>query len=367
MSADAVTVAFNCTAYDRHPSGARERAVGLTAGLLELGANVHLYSPSNLSLVGLVERELGRIPPAGQFRETITTLEPSSPASRAARSRRWFRRNLEPADLFVTDYYPVVDHVPTALTIHDLRYMASPADESRSRVLWFRTFYRRVVERAAHVVVPTSAVGAEASFHLEIEPSRMTVVPNGLARHMLSAPEEAVEREHLLWIGTAEVRKRLRFLLRAYAMAAAAGPIRPLVLVGRGSVEEALPGEADVLIEQGLVRSAGVVDAPELLRLLRGSVALLHPSRYEGFGMPVLEAIALGTPVIAARVPAVEEVARGGATFLDPDDLGVWAESIRQVGGPDGIVVSPRTQAVEEARATTWSAAARALLSVIDA
>jgi len=367
MSAPQVTVAFNCTAYDDLPSGARTRAVGLAAGLLAEGAGVCLYTSRDRTLAPEVAAEFGGELPVELFSESPTPLEPSAPALRAARSRRWFERNLAPADLFVTDYYPVVHHVPTALTIHDLRYLASPADEPRQRVLWFRTFYRRLATQAPHLLVPSAAIGGEAVFHIGIDASRVAVVPNGLSRAFLDAPREPVERSHLLWIGTPELRKRLRFLLQAYALAAGSQPLVPLVLAGRGAADDALPDEARPLIERGLVRAVGVVSSDELVDLVRGAVALLHPSRYEGYGLPVVEALALGTPVVAARIPAVEEVAQGGALLITPDDFGAWQRAIEAVGGASRCVVPPSAASVEAVRRGTWQLAARSLLGVLQA
>ena len=373
MSSAAPLVAFNCTAYDRHPSGARSRAIGLAAGLVAEGASVVLYSPQGVSFRDELARELGS---SGSGHDTAeverrvhevdTPLDPVAPVVRAVRSERWFQRHLtRSADLFVTDYYPVVDSVPTALTVHDLRYLASPADEPRSRVVWFRTFYARLVERAPHVIVPTAAVGAEVVFHVGVDAERIRVVPNGLSRAWREAAPSGEDVAHLLWVGSLERRKRRDFLLRAYALASATVPLRPLVLVGRGGERETLPKFAEALVEEGLIVPRGVVDDDELVRLCRGAAVLLHPSRYEGYGMPVVEALAVRTPVIAARIPAVVEVAAGGAHLLPSDDMGAWVRALADAGCTDRCPLRPAQRVVDGARAATWRAAAGALLDVI--
>jgi alpha-1,3-rhamnosyl/mannosyltransferase len=366
VSADAPLIAFNCTAYDHLPSGARTRALGLAAGVLREGASVVLYTPKGVSLRGALEHESGDSSDAARVHEVETPLDPVAPVVRAVRSERWFRRHLtRSADLFVTDYYPVVDRVPTAVTVHDLRYLAAASDEPRARVVWFRTFYPRLLHRAPHVLVPTAAVGSEVVFHVGIEAERIHVVPNALSRAWRDAAPSSETYEHLLWIGTPGGRKRLEFLLRAYAVAASSVPLRPLVLAGRGGEPDRLPDLASELVAEGKVIPRGVVPDDELVDLVRSAAALLHPSRYEGFGMPVVEALSVGTPVIAAHIPSVAGVARGGAHLLPPDDMRAWVRALRDMGRSDLCLVRPRAEVVERVRGTTWQDAARVLLDVI--
>ena len=118
-------LAFNATAYDALPSGAKSRTVGLAAALLRAGHAVRLLAPRGLSLRPEVETEFGA-PLSGSFEEIPTPLDPSSPLRRALASRRWFERNVpRGTDAFVTDYYPVIGRIPTLLTVHDLRYLAA--------------------------------------------------------------------------------------------------------------------------------------------------------------------------------------------------------------------------------------------------
>ncbi len=368
MTRTAPLVAFNCTAYDDRPSGARTRAVGLAAALLGEGADVVLYVPRGCSLRAAVAHEAGGTECTARLHEVRTPLDPGAPVARAVRSDRWFRRHLtRDAYLFVTDYYPVIAAVPTAVTVHDLRYLAAPGDEARRRVVWFRMFYPRLLRRARHVIVPTMAVASEVVCHLGVAADRVRVVSNGLSRAWRDARPASGDVAHLLWVGTSEPRKRLDFLLRAYAIAAASAALRPLVLVGRGADAARLPDCAAALVDAGQVIPRGVVGDDELVALCRGAAALLHPSRYEGCGLPVVEALAVRTPVLAARIAAVAEVARGGARLLPPDDLSAWVRALGQVGRVDLPPERPECRVVRAAREATWRCGARALLDVIRA
>src|SRR6185503_14566805 len=183
--------------------------------------------------------------------------------------------------------------------------------ETARRVAWFRAFYPRMVRRAPAVVVPTAAAAREVREWLGA--SRVSVVGNGLMRAWREAPVRARRASHLLFVGFHDRRKDLRTALEALRRA----PRAPrLVVAGRGTP----PRVADDLVASGRVRFVGAVEDAELVRLTRGAAALLHPSRYEGFGMSVIEAMALGVPVLASRCAAVEEVAGGFASLLPPGD-----------------------------------------------
>jgi glycosyltransferase involved in cell wall biosynthesis len=344
-----VTVAFNATAYDARASGARSRCVGLAAALLRAGEAVRLYVPHGLSLADAVAVELGSALPADSFAETPTPFESSAPIRRAARSRRWFESRVRSdAGVFVTDFYPVLAGTTTALTVHDLRYLAAPEFEPRSRVAWFRAFYPRMARRARLLVVPTQAVARECAEILQADPARIAVAPNGLMRAWREAPPASGPREHLLMVGFVERRKDLATLLAALRRAPSAPP---LVVAGRGRP----PREADDLVAAGRVRFAGFVDDATLVGLCRRAVALVPPSRYAGFGMPVIEAMSVGVPVVAARCDAVAEVAGGFAALLPPGDVGAWAAAI------SSPPARPDPAARDHARAYSWDRAAKAL------
>jgi len=342
-----VIVAFNATAYDDRPSGAKNRAVGLAAALLRRGARVRMYAPPGMWLRTAVAKEHGGAFSEDHFEHFATDFDASSRLRRVLRSRRWLDHHVaRDADLFVTDYYPVVDGTPTLVTVHDLRYVVAREFEPRLRAMAFGALFERMSRGAAKFVTPTAAVAADLKSRLGFD---AVVVANGLSRAWRDAPAADGPRAHLLMIGFAERRKDLATALAALRRAPDAPP---LVVVGPGVVSRS----ARDLVAAGRARFVGPVTDEELVRLCRGAAALVHPSRYEGFGLPVIEALSVGVPVLAARCAAVEEIAGGFATLLPPGDVDAWAAALSSIA-------SPPAAARGHARAFTWDASAARLIA----
>jgi len=205
--------------------------------------------------------------------------------------------------------------VPMVVTVHDLSPLKRRGEYLRSTL----RFKLRVlaVQRAARVIAPTVAVAQEVETVLDVEPGRIAVIPEAPAAslHARSAEEVRAVRarfslpEHyLVWVGamqTPEPRKRIAALARtAHSM--------PLVLVGPTAPwAHQLPD----------VKLTGAVSDDELAAIYTGAHALVFPSCDEGFGLPPVEALACGTPVVVSDVPALREVLDGRATFGAVDDL----------------------------------------------
>lgn len=231
------------------------------------------------------------------------------------------------------------------VTVHDLAFVRYP-DLVSAASLDYRELVPRALTRAAAVLTPTQAVAAELIDTYSVSPDRIRVTPMGVDNAWFSAiasrPPGLPER-YLLAVGTREPRKGLDVLLSAYRLLRADRiDVPPLVIaggIGWGPMLDTAGLAADQVI------TLGYVDRSQLRGLVAGASLLAFPSLYEGFGLPPLEAMAAGTPVVATDVPAVREVVGSHARLVPPRDAAALADALHFV-----VDHTPSTEQREAAR-----------------
>jgi glycosyltransferase involved in cell wall biosynthesis len=201
------------------------------------------------------------------------------------------------------------------------------------------------------------AVAEEAVRWFGVARSRIEIVPNGVDYFFTPGGDDGeTESGYILYVGTIEPRKGLDDLLAVWESLLAPRP--RLVLCGDagwGSV--ALPRGAEI---------TGYVDRTTLRDLYRGARAFVYPSRYEGFGIPPLEAMACGAPVIATRTGAIPEYASGAALLVDPGDRSGLRDALVRLLHDDVLRGELRVRGAERARAYTWERSAALMTQLLD-
>jgi len=250
------------------------------------------------------------------------------------------------ADLCHSQYaLPLRPPCPCVVTVHDVSFAREPELMSRKDRFLFRRVVPRAVRRAARVLTVSERTKRDLAELWDVAADRIVVTPNGVDPAF--SPGDGAH-DYVLAVGAIQQRKNQ---LAAFEAAEAVG--LPLVVAG----PEKDPSLAAELRARG-ARVEGYVDAERLADLYRGAACLVQASRYEGFGLPVLEAMASGTPVVAVHEAALEEVAGSAAIFVPEDGL---ADGIRQaLAERDRLVAA----GLERARAFSWRAAAEKTLAV---
>jgi alpha-1,3-rhamnosyl/mannosyltransferase len=226
-------------------------------------------------------------------------------------------------------------------TVHDLSVFKYPETHPLERIKHFEREFNKSMARAAHLVTDSEATRLEVMHFLAWPAEKITAVPLGVSSQFSPAPEAAVApclskygltfKRYALCVSTLEPRKKIAHLLQAYRCLPP--PVReqyPLVLVGgAGWLSDALHQEIDRLAAQGWLRYLGFVPEADLPALYAGARSFVYPSVYEGFGLPVLEAMASGVPVVASIFTSLPEVTQGAALLVDPDNIDALALGIQ--------------------------------------
>lgn len=235
---------------------------------------------------------------------------------------------------------------PAVLTVQDLSFELEPGLMSRRDRLVFRTAVPRSVRRAARILTGTERTKQDVVRVYGIEPGRIEVIPYGVDG--VFRPGADGPRGYLLAVGAVEARKdplaALEAAERVGLPLVVAGPVRDQRIAGE------LRGRG--------ARLVGYVRREELAELYRGAACLVFPSRFEGFGLPVLEAMASGTPVVARDDPAVREVAGDAAVLVEP---GALADGIERALDDRARLVAA---GLERAAAFSWREVARRTVAV---
>jgi alpha-1,3-rhamnosyl/mannosyltransferase len=273
------------------------------------------------------------------------------------------------------NFVPFQSPLPTVVTVHDLSVLRYPDWHPADRVRLHHDHFADGVQRAAHVIAVSNSIRIEVIDRLGLPPDRVTTVYNGIdpAFRPLAADRirSALARlgippRYFVAVGTIEPRKNIGAVMRAFAeLPAAVRADCPLVLVGPwGWKSESERKYFETTGRERGVLHPGYVADEDLPAVYSGAVCLLYPSFYEGFGLPPVEMLAGGGRVVAARIPAVQEVCGPHCIYVEPDDLAGWKAAMLQAATDPDIRQKDRDAGIQHARQYSWCRAARETMAV---
>ena len=269
-------------------------------------------------------------------------------------------RRLRPAVAHFQHSLPLACPSPAVVTVHDLSFERDSSVMGRRDRLIFRTMVPRSVRRAARVLAVSELTKRDLIELCDIPEEKIVVTPNGVDPAFTPEGPKADGEAYALFVGALQPRKDAPAAIEALALLGN-GPLR-LVVVGQDKGGRA---EAERAVERnglaGRVEFRGHVPQQELAALYRGATCLVFPSRYEGFGLPMVESMASGTPVVATTAGAIPEVAGSAAILVEERNPVALAGGIeRAIADRERLVAA----GLEWVKRFTWAETARRTLAV---
>ncbi len=261
--------------------------------------------------------------------------------------------------------------IPQVFTIHDLSLMKFREMHPRERVWFSDLFFNRRIHYATHIITVSDFIRSEICKEFPIDPDRVTTIgeapdPSFFPREKKKIDEVLknlkLPQEYLLFVGTLEPRKNLPLIMKALARGK---DDIPIVLVGwEGWGDDLWWRKAKEVGITDRIFTTGYVDEESLACLYSGALALIFPSFYEGFGLPLLEAMACGCPVICSNAASLPEVAGDAAMFIDPYDDEDLAHAIHEMVLDRRMRNDLKRKGLKRAGQFSWERAAKQTLAV---
>jgi glycosyltransferase involved in cell wall biosynthesis len=280
--------------------------------------------------------------------------------------------------LHSTDFIPpLAGRYHSVITVYDLAFLRYPEFLTAESRRYYNDQIEAAVRRADAIIAISEATRADLETLLGVPRDKVTVTWLAADEAFHPQPPEEIARvraahdlpaDYALFVGTLEPRKNLRGLLRAYAELCADLPDAPPLVVagGKGWLAGDLPAlVADLGLAERVVW-AGHVPPADLPALYGGASVFCLPSHYEGFGMPPLEAMACGTPVVVSDRASLPEVVGEAGLLVDPDDPASIADGLRRVLTDSGLAAAMRERGLIRAAAFDWRETARRTIAVYE-
>jgi glycosyltransferase involved in cell wall biosynthesis len=277
---------------------------------------------------------------------------------------------------------PVLRRTPSVFTLHDAAYVHFPQYHLPRNRLFLRLMMPRFLKRTQAVITVSEFTRQDAVRLYSVPPDRLFVIPEGVdaAFHPIAEPDTLAEvrrryrlpERFILFVGTIEPRKNLITLIEAYAalrQRADSSLATPGLVIagGKGWLYADFFDRLRALGLQEAVTLTGYVPDADLPALINCASVFAFPSLFEGFGLPVLEAMACGVPVVCSTAASLPEVVGEAGLLVPPEDVAGWVEALRRVLDDPALAARLRAQGLARAATFTWEAAARQTMQVYEA
>lgn len=338
-----LTIAISCRAMGHSVGGVREYAHEMVREMVNAG------SPHRFILYYADEELLGTH--AAHAREVVLKAPHKLLWDHWALPRA-LRRDRPDVAWFPQNVIPFGVRTPSVVTLHDLLYFNLPEFPHREYlwpdILYMRAMIPRSARQARRVVCVSDHTAGDARRVLGVSASALNVIREAPSRVFLASSRDSaagirakygLQRPFFLYSGTRSVRKNIRVLFEAFARCRADIP-HDLVLTGGGGHVVVEDRAEDTLAKYGLrdrVKVLGMIPQEDLIALYHEADTFVFPSRYEGFGLPPLEAMACGCPVICSNATALPEVVGEAALVFDPANVAQLAEHMRAMAGDSAL------------------------------
>jgi glycosyltransferase involved in cell wall biosynthesis len=264
---------------------------------------------------------------------------------------------------------PIRTPIPSVTVFHDLQHIRHPEYFSRLDLPFWKFFLWQSAKRSARLIAVSKATQQDVMDHYHVSPKVISVIPHGVEPEFFSllGPRNTAE-PYILCVSTLHPHKNLERLVRVFAKLRSERPDLWLVLAGmRGFHAQEIDR---VIAETNLgesVKVTGWIPRQQLYSLFQHAAAFVYPSTFEGFGMPVLEAMAAGLPVACSDIPPLREVAEGAVLFFQPEQDDDLLAALKSLLDDQPLAARLSAAGPVRARAFTWEEAARKTLASLEA
>lgn len=272
---------------------------------------------------------------------------------------------------------PAISPCPSVVTVHDLSFMRFPQAFPALQRLYLRTQVRRSARGARRVIAVSEATRRDVTALFGVPAERIDVVYNGVDPSFCPAPQDQVAafrrrqglpERYLLHVGTLEPRKNLVRLIQAFHAARRQSQdlqtVKLILVGGKGWSYDEIFREVERLTLADAVSFAGYVPDEMLPWWYRAASVFVYPSLLEGFGLPVLEAMACGVPVVTSRVSSLPEVAGDAALLVDPASVAELADALVRLLTNEALAVDLRQRGLARSATFSWQRTAQETAAV---